>query len=198
MIRNISISAFINIIFVLAIIAIALTFSIFIKLDQQRYNINMQKKYELVAGNLLKSLDSNPTKSQIDIILKQFKMQKLEDDEVKLEIVNSAIPIIMRNTPLGVYRIFNLKGVLYTYVQKDGYNLMILDTESYSYNLLIISIAIALSLIILISLYYIIKKKLKPLRNLNKEIKRFSRKWMLISAMALPIILIIFVWGYLK
>ena len=174
MIRNISISAFINTIFILAIIAITLTFSIFIKLDQQRYNINMQKKYELVAGSLLKSLESNPTKSQIDIILKQFKMQKLENDELKLEIVNNALPILMRNTSFGIYRIFNLKGVLYTYVQKDGYNLMLQDTENYTYNLLIISVAIALSLSILILLYYIIKKKLKPLKTLNKEIKKFS------------------------
>lgn len=174
MIRNISISAFINIIFVLAIIAISLTFAIFIKLDQQRYNINMQKKYELVAGNLFKSLESNPTKSQINIILKQFKMKKLEDDNLKLKIINEATPIIMRNAASGIYRIFNLEGVLFTYVQKDGYNLMIQDTENYAYNLLIISIAIALSLATLVSLYYIIKKKLKPLRKLNSEIKKFS------------------------
>jgi len=65
MIRNISISAFINTIFILALIAISITFAIFIKLDKQRYNITMQKKYELVSESVLKSLGTNPTNSGI-------------------------------------------------------------------------------------------------------------------------------------
>lgn len=174
MIRNISISAFINTIFILALIAISITFAIFIKLDKQRYNITMQKKYELVAENVLKSLETNPTKSGIKIILEQFKMIQLENDDLRLKIINEGTPILMRRGPVGMYRIFSLEDTLYIYVQKDGYNLMTLDTQNYSYNLLIISLAIILSLGILYSLYYILKKKLKPLRNLNREIKKFS------------------------
>lgn len=174
MIRNISISAFINTIFILALIAVTITFAIFIKLDKQRYNISMQKKYELVAENVLKSLETNPTKSGIKIILKQFKMKQLENDDLKLKIINEGTPILMRRGTEGMYRIFSMEDTLYTYVQKDGYNLMTLDTQTYSYNLLIIALAIALSLGILYSLYYILKKKLRPLRNLNREIKKFS------------------------
>lgn len=174
MIRNFSISAFINTIFILALVAISITFTIFIKLDKQRYNITMQKKYELVAESVLKSLETNPTKSGIKIILEQFRMKQLENDDLKLKIINEGKPIIMRRGDREMYRIFSLEDTLYTYVQKDGYNLMTSDTQTYSYNLLIISIAIILSIGILYSLYYILKKKLKPLRNLNKEIKKFS------------------------
>ena len=174
MIRNISISAFINTIFILALIAISITFAIFIKLDKQRFNISMQKKYELVAENLLKTLDTNPSNNGIKIILKQFKMQPVYSDEFALTILNEAKLIVIRKYTNGMYRIFSLEDNLYTYVQKDGYNLMIQDTQNYSYNLLIISLAIALSIGVLYSLYYILKKKLKPLRNLNQEIKKFS------------------------
>ncbi|QKF83265.1 ArsS family sensor histidine kinase [Halarcobacter ebronensis] len=174
MLRNISISAFINTIFILALIAISLTFAIFIKLDKQRFNISMQKKYELVAENLLKTLDTNPSKNGIKIILKQFKMQQVEDNILSLTVLNDAKVVVVRQTINGMYRIFSLEDNLYTYVQKDGYNLMIQDTQNYSYNLLIISLAIALSIGVLFSLYYILKKKLKPLRNLNREIKKFS------------------------
>ncbi|RXJ66658.1 two-component sensor histidine kinase [Halarcobacter ebronensis] len=174
MLRNISISAFINTIFILALIAISLTFAIFIKLDKQRFNISMQKKYELVAENLLKTLDTNPSKNGIKIILKQFKMQQVEDNILSLTVLNDAKVVVVRQTVNGMYRIFSLEDNLYTYVQKDGYNLMIQDTQNYSYNLLIISLAIALSIGVLFSLYYILKKKLKPLRNLNREIKKFS------------------------
>ncbi len=174
MIRNISISAFINTIFILALIAISITFTIFIKLDKQRYNISMQKKYELVAESLLKSLETNPTKNGIKIILNQFKMNQLDNNNLKLRIINEAKPILLRRSSYGIYRIFSLEDTLYTYVQKDGYNIMLSDKQSYSYNLFIISIAMSISFGILIALYYILKKKLKPLRQLNKEIKKFS------------------------
>jgi len=174
MIRNISISAFINTIFILALIAISLTFAIFIKLDKQRFNITMQKKYELVAENLLKTLDYSPSKTGIKSILKQFKMKQIDEDDFILTLLNKGEPILIRQNTRGMYRIFSLENNLYTYVQKNGYNLMLQDAQSYSYNLYIISLAIALSLGTLFSLYYILKKKLKPLRNLNEEIKKFS------------------------
>lgn len=174
MIRNISISAFINTIFILALIAISITFAIFIKLDKQRYNISMQKKYELVADNVLKALVSNPTKSGIKRITDQFKIKQLEDSNLKLTIINNAKPILTRQTIYGMYRIFSLDGTLYIYTQRNGYNLMLQDKQNYSYNLLIISIAMAFSFGILIALYYILKKKLKPLRKLNSDIKKFS------------------------
>lgn len=174
MIRNISISAFINTIFILALIAISITFAVFIKLDKQRYNISMQKKYELVAESLLKSLDTNLTNNGIKIIVNQFKMNKLEDDDLKLKIINEAKPLVLRQSSFGIYRIFSLEDNLYTYVQKDGYNLMLFDKQSYSHNLLIISLAMTVSFGVLISLYYILKRKLKPLRRLNRQIKKFS------------------------
>lgn len=175
MIRNISISAFINTIFILALIAISLTFAIFIKLDKQRFNITMQKKYELVAENLIKTLEATPSKNGIKLILDQFKMAQIDDDYLIIRILNEAKPILMRqNSQGGMYRVFILEDNLYTYVQRDGYNLMLQDSQNYSYNLLIISLAIALSLGIIFSLYYILKRKLKPLRELNKKIKKFS------------------------
>ncbi len=174
MIRNISISAFINTIFILALIAISITFAVFIKLDKQRYNISMQKKYELVAESLLKSLEKNPTNNGIKIIINQFKMNELDDDNIKLKIINEGKPLILRRNQFGIYRVFSLKDNLYTYVQKDGYNIMLFDTQTYYYNLLTISIAMTASFGVLIFLYYILKRKLKPLRRLNKEIKKFS------------------------
>ena len=174
MIRNISISAFINTIFILALVAVSITFAIFIKLDKQRYNITMQKKYELVAENIIKSLESKPSETGIKFIINQFKLIQIKDKKLKLKLLNEGKPLILRDTIDGIYRIISLDDMLYIYVQRDGYNLMLKDTQTYTYNLIIISLAIAISLGVLFSLYYILKKKLKPLRNLNKEIKKFS------------------------
>ncbi len=174
MIRNISISAFINTIFIVALVAISITFAIFIKLDKQRYNITMQKKYELVAQNVLESLSSTPSKRGIKVIIKQFKVSQVENSSLRFKIIAEGKPIIMRKYAFGMYRIFTYNNSLYIYVQRDGYNLLLQDTQTYSYNLLIISLAITLSLGVLFSLYFILKRKLKPLKQLNNEIKKFS------------------------
>ncbi len=174
MIRNISISAFINTIFIVALVAISITFAIFIKLDKQRYNITMQKKYELVAQNVLESLSSTPSKRGIKVIINQFKVTQVENSSLRFKIIAEGKPIIMRKYAFGMYRIFTYNNSLYIYVQRDGYNLLLQDTQTYSYNLLIISLAITLSLGVLFSLYFILKRKLKPLKQLNNEIKKFS------------------------
>ncbi|XPV68924.1 MAG: ArsS family sensor histidine kinase [Halarcobacter sp.] len=174
MIKNISISAFINTIFILAVIAVTLTFAIFIKLDKQRYIITTQKKHELIAESILKTLDTKPTVSGVKIFTDQFKIKLIEDDDIKLNIINTAKQLILRDTSQGMYRIYILDDTLYIYVQRDGYNIMFQDTQGYKYNLIIIFIAMTFSLGILVLLYYILKRKLKPLKKLNKEIKRFS------------------------
>lgn len=174
MIRNVSISAFINTIFILALIAISLTFAIFIKLDKQRYHITLQKRYELIAENVLKALEANPTNGQIKMLASQFKVKLVNNNTKHMSILNNSETVIMRKTFFGIYRILKHDDTLYTYVQRDGYNLMIQDTQSYSYNLAIITLAISLSLGILLSLYYILKRKLKPLKELNNQIKKFS------------------------
>jgi two-component system OmpR family sensor kinase len=174
MIRNISISAFINTIFILALIAIGITFTVFIKLDKQRYIITTQKKHELVAENILKTLETKPTISGLKIFIDQFKINLVENDQEKLNIINNGKQLLLRETNNGMYRIFNFDDILYIYTQKDGYNIMFKDEQGYKYNLIIISIAMAVSYGILFALYYILKRKLKPLRNLNKEIKKFS------------------------
>lgn len=174
MIRNISISAFINTIFILALIAITITFTVFIKLDKQRYIISTQKKHELIAESILKTLETKPTLSGLKIYIDQFKINLIEDDQKKLKVINSAKQLLLRDLNNGMYRIYNLNDTLYIYVQKDGYNVMFQDIQGYKYNLIIISIAMAVSFGILFALYYILKRKLKPLKNLNKDIKRFS------------------------
>lgn len=61
MIKNISISTFVNIIFSLAFISIFITFAMFINYDQQRHEISLQNRYELIAENFLSSFQNQPT-----------------------------------------------------------------------------------------------------------------------------------------
>lgn len=53
MIRNISISTFVNIIFTLAFVSIFLTFAMFIRYDKERHDLSLQNRYEMIAENFL-------------------------------------------------------------------------------------------------------------------------------------------------
>lgn len=81
----------------------------------------------------------------------------------------------MRRTYLGTYRIYLYNSEYYLYTQQFGYNLMIEDLHSNRYNIAIIILLLVLSLSTLLFLYIILKRKLFPLKYLDREITKFSK-----------------------
>ena len=90
MLKNISISTFINIIFSLAFVAIMITFTIFISFDKQRHEITLQNRYELIAENFLSTFQNFPTIEALEKLFKKFKVEPIKEREKKLEIIKQA------------------------------------------------------------------------------------------------------------
>ncbi len=174
MIRNISISAFINIIFSLAFIATLITFSLFISFDKQKHEINQQNRYELIAENFLSTFQNLPTAESLIKLFKKFHVRPLEDRDEKLKIIKNAQELTITQNYLGTYRVYRFDKQYYIYVQQHGYNLMLKDIRNSNYSMVIIISAFVLSLITIFFLYAILKRKLKPLKLLNKQIIEFS------------------------
>lgn len=174
MIRNISISTFINIIFSLAFIATVITFSLFISFDKQKHEINQQNRYELIAENFLGTFQNLPTAESLINLFKKFQVRPLENRDDKLEIIKNAQELTITQNYLGTYRVYKYDSQYYIYVQQYGYNLMLKDIRNSNYSMVIIITAFVLSLIIMFFLYAILKRKLKPLKLLNKQIIEFS------------------------
>jgi len=174
MIRNLSISAFINIIFLLAFIATLITFSFFISFDKQKHEINQQNRYELIAENFLSSFQNLPTSESLFKLFKKFHVRPLEDRDEKLKIIKNAQELTITQNYLGTYRVYRYDEQYYIYVQQYGYNLMLKDIRNSNYSMVIIISAFILSLITIFFLYAILKRKLKPLKLLNKQIIEFS------------------------
>lgn len=65
MIRNISISTFVNIIFTLAFVSIFLTFAMFIRYDKERHDLSLQNRYEMIAENFLILFQDHPNAQKI-------------------------------------------------------------------------------------------------------------------------------------
>lgn len=174
MIRNISISAFINIIFSLAFIAILITFSLFISFDKQKHEITQQNRYELIAENFLSTFQNLPDADSLFKLFKKFHVKPLEDRDAKLAIIKNAQELTITQNYLGTYRVYKYDDHYYIYVQQYGYNLMLKDIRNHNYSMAIIVAAFILSLVTILFLYAILKRKLKPLKLLNKQIIEFS------------------------
>jgi len=174
MIRNISISTFINIIFSIAFIAIIISFSFFIKFDKQRHEINLQNRYELIAENFLSTFQSFPNSESLFALFKKFKVKPIEDRDHKLEIITKAQELTITQNYLGTYRVYKYNENYYIYVQQYGYNLMLKDIRNHTNSLTIIIFAFILSLLTFLFLFVTLKRKLKPLKLLNSQIIEFS------------------------
>jgi two-component system, OmpR family, sensor kinase len=174
MIRNISISTFINIIFSLAFVATVITFSLFISFDKQKHELNQQNRYELIAENFLSTFQNLPTAESLINLFKKFQVIPLEDRDDKLKIIKNAQELTITQNYLGTYRVYKYDEHYYIYVQQYGYNLMLKDIRNSNYSMVIIISTFVLCLITIFFLYAILKRKLKPLKLLNKQIIEFS------------------------
>lgn len=174
MIKNISISTFVNIIFTLAFVSIFVTFAMFIRYDKEKHDLNLQNRYELIAENFLILFQDHPTQERLIELYKKFSVKPIEDRDRKLEIINNAQELTITQNYLGTYRVYRFDETYYIYVQQYGYNVMIKDTKLHNYNMAFIIVGFVLSFFTFLFLYEILKRKLKPLKILNRQIIEFS------------------------
>ena len=174
MIKNISISTFVNIIFTLAFISIFITFAMFINYDKQKHELSLQNRYELIAENFLSSFQNQPSMETLLALYKKFQVMPVEDRDKKLEIIKSAQELTITQNYLGTYRVYKYNDIYYIYVQQYGYNLMLKDSANHNYSMAFIIFGFVISLFTFLFLYEILKKKLYPLKVLNKQIIEFS------------------------
>ena len=174
MIKNISISTFVNIIFSLAFLSIFITFSMFLNYDKQKHEISLENRYELIAENFLSSFQNQPTKESLIAIFKKFKVKPVEEREKKLEIITNAQELTITQNYLGTYRVYKYNDEYFIYVQQYGYNIMLKDVDSHNYSIAFIIAGFIVSVLTFLFLYEILKRKLKPLKVLNKQLIEFS------------------------
>lgn len=172
--KNISITAFINTIFVLALAAITTTFLFFVKLDKEKSNQERQQRYSIIANSVLNSFELQPKEDQLRKLYSQFEVNPIDDRIKKLDIINHAKELMFQESSIGRVRIYEYYNKYYIYVQKMSYNVLLLDLKSKPYNRSIALVIYIFAVAIFLSLYFAIRKKFIPLRTLDKQIQKFS------------------------
>ncbi len=172
--KNISIITFINIIFLIAFVAIASSLFIFIKLDKEKYEITTSQRYKLIADTFLTGLQVGDSESHLKKLYKRYNVRVIDDRKKKLFIIINARERFFTNSFLGRMRVLQLGRGYYLYLQELGYNVMLEDLKPKNYNGAIAIILFVFSMLILLSLYTSLRRKLNPLKLLHEEIKKFS------------------------
>lgn len=173
--RNISISTFINFIFFIAFIAISAGSLLFVSLDKESFEIDRQKRHEIIANNFLSIFQKFPTYEQLNSLYSKFNTKPVINREIKLHIINNAEELELHRTYLGIYRVLEYEEKIFIYVQQYGYNIMLQDLKAKTYNYLKVFIAFLAAVFIIFFLFFILKKKLMPLKKLNDQINEFSK-----------------------
>lgn len=172
--KNISISTFINIIFFFAFVFLIITFSMFLNYDREKHDLSLQQRYELIAENFLSVFQNQPTINILLNLYDKFQVIPIQSRKEKLEIIKNAQELTITQSYLGTFRVYKYDNNYYIYVQQYGYNLMLKDIKKHNYNMAVIIVGLIASLMIFFFLYWVIRKKLKPLKILNEQIKEFS------------------------
>ncbi len=172
--KNISIIAFINTVFVIAFAAIFTTFWLFISWDKERHIIYEKQRYTVMADAFLSGLQFSPTPQQLNRLYHFFNVDYIKSQEDKLDIMNNAKLLYVKESSFGRVRIFASKKAKYIYVQNYGYNLMLKDLKPRKYNQEIALFLLGLVSAIMIFIYVTLTGKLLPLRRLNRQVKAFG------------------------
>jgi len=173
--KNISITAFINSIFVLAFIAILTTFYLFISWDRERYVIYEKQRYAVMADSFLSGLQFYPTQEQLKGLYKYFSVAPVTKQKDKLEIIKNSKLNYIKESSFGRVRIFSAKKSKYIYVQNFGYHLMLKDLKPKKYNQEIALFLLGLVIAVMIFLYTTLIRKLLPLKKLDKQVTEFAK-----------------------
>ena len=173
--RNISVSAFINTLFILVFTLVTSALFLFMSWDKERQRVDQINRYKLISNLLLSTAKLKLTKeNKEEKFYEDFEMRPVSADESKLLLLANAKVIFESESVYGKMQIFTIGKNKYMYLQRFGYSLMLQDKKSSTMRIsLSVFVAILISLLFLL-LYIGIMKKLSPLKKLHLQIEEFA------------------------
>ncbi len=175
--KNISVTAFIHILFSVAIAILITTFLLFLSWDKDRQKIEEFKRYQLISITFLSNLRLSPSEEELEKLYEKLHVKPVSKEEVELireEIKRGGKTIFTGGSNAGRVRVFSINDTHYIYVQRMSYNLMLKDDRPEDYKFEIAMTTGAFLILLLLLLYLAVLKKLYPLKKLHKEIQRFA------------------------
>ncbi len=170
-----SIFTSITFIFVVATIGIIFTFIFFYQYEKKQNQKDFLNRYALMSKSIQYQLVFSPDLKDFFKLLKEDKVQPIQNIKKALKILNST-PIIYRHTsPIGTALILRNKKNAYLYIVTKKYSLLLKDLLYNSNRNIIYILIFALIFSLIIMAYIFTIKKFLPLKTLKIEIDKFAK-----------------------
>ena len=173
--RNISVNAFINMLFALVLSLLLTALFLFISWDKERQRLDELNRYKLISNLLLSTAQLNPSKEEQERFYENFHVKPVSINESRLLILSKGTVVFEGESVYGRMQIFSIGENKYIYLQRYGYNLMLKDNKSENLRIQITILIAMLIATLFIFLYVAIIRKLSPLKKLNKQIEEFAK-----------------------
>ncbi len=173
MFKKISITTFINLLFVFSFASTIIAFVFFLEWDKARYEQFQKQRYTLIANTFLTELQFIPSKQHLEELYKHFSVEQIYSSKEIIDILKHSKTLYIQESILGRIRVLELGNNHYIYIQNYGYNLMLKDKLSNTHS----SIALflfALMTFVMFILYINFIKKFIPLSRLNAQVEEFA------------------------
>jgi len=172
--RNISVSAFINTLFALVLSLLISALMLFISWDKDKQQIDEHNRYKLISNALLSTARLNPSKEEKKKFYQNFHIKPVALNESRILILRKGKVIFESDSVYGRMQIFAIGKNQYIYLKRYGYNMMLKDMQPKTMRIHITILIALLIAILFIFLYVAIIQKLTPLKKLNKQIEEFA------------------------
>jgi len=172
--RNISVSAFINTLFIFVFILISTTIFLFISWDKENQKKEHINRYKLISSLLLSTAKLKLTEEKEKKFYKDFEMRPVSFDERRLLLLSHSVVVFESESVYGKMQVFSIGKNKYLYLQRYGYSLMLQDKKSDKRRTTITILIATLITLLFLLLYIGIMKKLSPLKKLHRQIEEFA------------------------
>ncbi len=174
--KNISITAFINMIFSIALIIMGITIYIFISSFETDKKTKDILKLKFLSETLAYNLQTNPPDYKIKKFFNDFNLKKIPLESIRHDIEDrgKTILVVHDNNNFEIVRVFDVDGKKYIYVNMPYYNFMLTNKIDETTPVEIALIVGIIIFIILVFIYIMLLKKLAPIKKLTKQIEEFG------------------------
>ncbi len=143
--------------------------------DKQNYTNELNAKYSFIANATLFHLDNNTSEKSLNKQLSGYQMKYIKDTYMKDYILNGSKIIQELQTKTGSISIIRHKKNQYLFIKYKNNSILLRNEGFEPYRYHIIRLIFAGVFFITFITYMLTIRKLKPLRNLKRQIDKFAK-----------------------
>lgn len=143
--------------------------------DTQNYTRELNTKYSVVSRVTLMKYSGIISDKEYEAQIKGFEMPEITEESQKKSIINNASIIEEQAQDIGTSAILTLDNKNYLrLISNNNDTILLYDDKFQPHRYDVITLIFSLVFVVLLATYIFIIRKLKPLRRLKRQIKKFA------------------------